>query len=163
MHQFSSPIDLTGPPPNIGDFAFNDALDVIEYAGCEGGFERKRSTEIWHLDQAGTYCCGSRFSPDTDIRRLADQPGILRESRRQGLATGGCPDRWLVNEYQAVRRDGRPPDEGDVQAYRTVLTMLAGLGVHLVDCLVWGPDMRCWSLHELTSGTTRWDPPRRHE
>lgn len=158
MHRFTSPADLDGPLPRLEDFHFHDALDVIEYASLEGMFDWNTAAEVWHLDDSGTYRCGSRFSSFTNIRTLAEVPFILQESRRHGLADGGCPDRWLIHDYRPTRWGRKPPDEGDVQAFATVRSMLAGIGVHLLDCMVWSDQMQCWSLHELTSGTTRWAP-----
>lgn len=159
MHRYTPCTDLDGPLARVEDFRFHDALDVIEFASLEWGFDRKSATEVWHLDAIGAYLCGGSFDPWTDIRQLAKRPSLLHESRRRGVAAGGCPDRWLIHDFRPNRWGLRDPDSADVRAFTNVRAALAPIGVHLLDCMVWSKQLQCWSLHELTSGTTRWRDP----
>lgn len=160
MHRYSSPSDPQRRLPKIQDFRFDDALDVIEYASIEGMFDWRTWSEVWHLDATGRFRCYGKLSSFTTVRDLVDDPFELLEMRRQGLVQGGCPDHWLINEPRQLRYGGEAPDEPDVAAFLALRTMLADVGVDLVDCMLWADDLRCWSLHELTSGTTRWALPR---
>lgn len=159
MHRYSAPADPDHPLPKIEDFRFHDALDVIHYASLEGMFDWRTWSEVWHLDATGTFRCYGKLSSFNTVRDLVEDPFELLEMRRHGLAQGECPNRWLINEPRPLRLGSDAPDEGDVAAFLTLRRMLADVGVDLVDCMLWSDDMRCWSLHELTSGTSRWAFP----
>lgn len=159
MHRFSSPADPDHPLPRIEDFRFNDALDVIDYACLEGMFHWRTWSEVWHLDDTGTFRCYAKLSSFTGIRDYAKDPWPFREMRRTGLAQGGCGTRWLINEPRLTSMGRKPPNEGDARAFQRLRRVLADIGVDLVDCMLWSDEFRCWSLHELTSGTTRWTSP----
>lgn len=159
MHRFSSPADPDHPLPRTEDFRFNDALDVIDYACLEGTFHWRTWTEVWHLDDHGAFTCYAKLSSFRGIRDYAEDPWPFCEMRRTAQEEGGCGTRWLINEPRLTGRRRPPPDEGDVRAFQQLRHIVADMGVNLVDCMLWSDEFRCWSLHELTSGTTRWAPP----
>ena len=61
--------------------------------------------------------------------------------------------------------DSRPvgfrdsPDEADAWAFLELRCQLHGVGVQLLDAVVFDDEGHWWSMHELTSGTTTWSPP----
>jgi hypothetical protein len=47
-------------------------------------------------------------------------------------------------------------DESDAHAFLDLRQGLARHGITLLDVMVFDQEFHWWSLHELTSGTTRW-------
>lgn len=48
------------------------------------------------------------------------------------------------------------PTEGDVAVFVELRRWFAAEGARLLDALVFTDDYRCWSMHELTTGSTAW-------
>lgn len=46
--------------------------------------------------------------------------------------------------------------EADARAFIVLRSKLRRIGVSLLDAVVFDDHQRWWSLHELTSGSTRW-------
>jgi hypothetical protein len=157
MHTFvprwtdDQPHDL----PCFEDFHFHDALDVVAFAELDPLTTWRRWPEIWHLDDTGSFCCGSKgFTPDS-VRRYADEPCHLLDCRETVLPTA-CPDRWVIVECRHPDWEPYGVDECDAEAFLRLRRALAGYSVTLLDVIVFDEDHRWWSLHELTSGTTQW-------
>ncbi len=47
-------------------------------------------------------------------------------------------------------------DEADAHTFLVLSRNLAGIGLRLVDAVIFDDEGHWWSLHELTTGTTRW-------
>jgi hypothetical protein len=155
VHNYDRPAASTEPLPSIAEFRFNDALDVVAYAEINPCLGWNTWPEVWHLDDEGRRACGYRASSCDSLTRWARNPSDLRRSRREGLASGGCADRWVIVDSRRVGLDD-PPDEGDGQAFLTLRRSLRRIGVELVDAVVFDDEGHWWSLHELTAGTTAW-------
>jgi hypothetical protein len=62
--------------------------------------------------------------------------------------------------HEAGRR--YEPNEADVAAFLRLRHWFAEHEVHLLDAIVLTDDYRWWSMHELVTGSTRWQfPPTR--
>ena len=105
------------------------------------------------------HCCYFKGSSLDSLIEWADDPWKLERSRREGLASGGCADRWLVVDSRPTWF-AEPPGECDARAFVELRARLRELiGVELVDAVVFDDEGHWWSMQELTSGTTAW-PPR---
>jgi hypothetical protein len=142
--------------PSLADFRFNDALDVVRYAELDWLVTWRTWPDVWHLDDGGGFRCSSKGSSLDSVRALAEDPiGMLR--CRQIELDHPCPDRWLVIEPRHPWLEDRyRVDEGDAQAFLTLRRGLGEHGIVLLDVMVFDQEFHWWSLHELTSGTTRW-------
>ena len=112
--------------------------------------------DVWHLDDEGVVQCYFRASSIDSIRRWAQDPSRLRRSRLAGLAEGGCADRWLIVETRHAFRTDLRVDERDAKAFLVLRRELTRIGLVLVDTMIFDDNLHWWSMHELTSGTTRW-------
>jgi hypothetical protein len=143
--------------PNLGDFRFNDALDLARYAELDWLITWRTWPDVWHLADDGAFRCGSKGSSLDSVRTFAEDPSALLRCRETVLDQP-CPDRWLVIEPRHPwREDQYRVDEGDAQAFLTLRRGLADdHGITLLDVVVFDQELHWWSLHELTSGTTKW-------
>ena len=161
MHHYEHLVaaDDPTPPPGLASSRFRDPHDLDELAKVDRLLGGSTCPEAWHLDAAGRFRCGYRGSSIESIRDWADDPYPLRRSRREGLASvDGCTDRWLIVESRPTWTCPSPTvTEADAAAFVRVRRVLADLGVHLLDCMVFDDRGHWWSLHELTSGSLRWD------
>lgn len=159
MHRFQPmwPEDLKGfEPPDVTDFLYRDARDVVEYSSQDNLTTWRTWPEVWHLDATGRWCCSSRGTSIDSVREFAESPADMLDCRLE--STGDlCPDHWVIIES---RRSWWPErydvTEGDALAFVTLRASLAWLGVDLLDVVIFRDDLRWWSLHELTCGTTAW-------
>ena len=161
MHTYNKP-PTTTPVPNLDDFRFNDALDVVAFAEVDACMGWRTWPEVWHLDDDGVFACYYKGSSCDSLVDWAEEPWPLERSRREGLAHGGCADRWLIVDSRP-RGFREPPHEADAYAFLRLREHLRDvIGVELVDAIVFDDEGHWWSMHELTSGTTAWAPaPRR--
>lgn len=162
MHTYTPLHPADRMPPPIADYRFHDALDVVEYARRDPQLMLRTFPDIWHLDDDGAVRCVSWCSSLDGLRRWAEDPYSLRRSRQEGVATGECPNRWVIVEPRLIYKN-QVMHEGDVAAYRAVERELASLGVVLLDAVVLDEHCHWWSLHELTTGTTNWRPSTRQK
>ena len=157
MHTYNRPEPAGRKLPSITEFRFNDALDVVAYAELDSTLGWKTWPEAWHLDADGIFDCYYKASSCDSLTRWARDPSGLYRSRRQGLAEGGCTDRWVIVDSRPVWLHDAPiVGEGDAEAFLAVRGHLERVGVHLLDCVVFDDAGHWWSMHELTSGTTAW-------
>ena len=148
------------PLPDITEFPFHDALDVVAYAEVDACVGWQTWPEVWHLDDDGIFCCYFKGSSLDSLSEWADDPWKLERSREEGLANGGCADRWLVVDSRPVWF-AEPPGEGDACAFVKLRARLRErIGVELVDAMVFDDEGHWWSMQELTSGTTAWPAAR---
>ncbi len=84
--------------PSIGTYRFNDALDVVAWAEIDPTIGWRTWPEVWHLDDEGRFQCYFKASSLDSTQRWAVDPSGLHRSRREGLESGACPDRWLIVE-----------------------------------------------------------------
>lgn len=152
--------------PDLDDYRFNDALDVVAYAQHERCIGWRTWPEVWHLDASGKFQCYFAASTLSSLDDWATYPYDLLASRYHGLRSSeGCADRWLVIDSRPKwMMDGDLKSsvcEDDVRAFCEVRQSMADIGVHLVDVMVFDDQRHWWSLHELTSRTTTWskEPP----
>jgi len=146
--------------PDLESYRFTDALDVVALAELDRTQGWKTWPEVWHLDDEGRLRCAFRASSGQTLQRWADDPRPLRRSRAEGLADGGCPDRWLIVDSRPCGLSFRAGvDESDPAAFLAIRRDLATIGLTLVDAVVFDDQGHWWSMHELTSGTTRWPEP----
>src|SRR5438105_4531026 len=122
-----------GALPDILEYRFNDALDVIAWAEHDRTIGWKTWPEVWHLDDEGAFCCYYKASSLDSIRGWAGDPSGLHRSRREGLATGHCPRRWLIVESRQRWWYDPVIEEGDVKAFLAVREELSTIGLALVD------------------------------
>ena len=141
--------------PRLADFRFNDALDVARYAELDWLIPWRTWPEVWHLDDDGAFQCGSKGTSLDSVQTLAEDPADMLRCREVDL-DWPCPDRWLVIEPRHPWNDPYQVDESDAQAFLDLRQGLARHGVTLLDVMVFDQEFHWWSLHELTSGTTRW-------
>ena len=143
--------------PNLADFRFKDAIDVVRYAELDWLVTWRTWPDVWHLDDDGRFRCSSKGSSLDSVRRFAENPSALLRCREIVLAEP-CPDRWLIIEPRHPwRKDRYRVDEGDALAFVALRRRLADEhGITLLDVMVFDQEFHWWSLHELTSGTTRW-------
>ena len=162
MHTYQRPLATPEPPSDIDDFLFNDALDVVAFAELNPCIGKLTWPEAWHLDETGAFQCYFKGSSLDSLLEWAEDPWPLERSRREGLANGGCADRWVIVDSRP-RWHAVAPDEDDVRAFLDLrLHLRDALGVELVDVVVFDDEGHWWSLHELTCGTTAWAPPNQH-
>jgi hypothetical protein len=99
--------------PRLSDFRFNNALDVVLYAELDWLVTWRTYPDVWHLDDDGTFRCGSKGSSLDSVRGFAENPSTLLRCREVVLDEP-CPDRWLVIEpHHPWRKDRYRVDEGD--------------------------------------------------
>lgn len=165
MHRYSprwSATDDADTGPNLDDYTFRDARDVIEYAADDRLTTWYTYPWLWHLDDRGTARCFSKGSSLCDIQRFAEEPDIVL-APRQFSRRASCPPFWIIIESRKNwRRLGTDVTEADVAAFIDLRKTLAKHGIALLDDIVVNEQFEWWSLHELSSGTTAWDftPPR---
>lgn len=153
-HTYLAPRDIDRPVPDLFDRPFHSVHDVIDYACEDGLFDWRTYPEIWCLSDAGYVRSYLKCTSLDRIRRWAKHPRKLLLHRHAPGAVPGS-DRWLINEPRFGWLDeSQRPDEGDVAAFVALRRRLARDGIELVDCMLWSDDLRCWSMHELTSGRT---------
>jgi hypothetical protein len=71
-----------------------------------------------------------------------------------------CPNNWVMLEPRhPYQEDEYEVSEEDARAFIILRGRLAVYGISLLDVVVFDQDRHCWSLHELTSGTTAWTFP----
>jgi len=146
--------------PEIDGFNFRDALDVAAWAENDRLIGWKTWPEVWHLDDHALVHCYYKASSCSSLKAWAADPADLFRSREEGLQSpDGCTDRWFVVDSRPAEHAARP-DEGDVEAFVLVRRALEPIGVLLLDAVVFDDDGHWWSMHELTTGSTRW-PERR--
>ena len=144
----------------IESYRFRDALDVVAMAEVDRCLGWRTWPEVWHLDDDGKFCCYFRAGSSDSIQRWADDPSPLHRDRAEGLRSGGCPDRWLIVDSRPNWLPQRAGvDESDAAAFVRLQDELGSIGVQLVDVVIFDDDQHRWSLHELTTGTTRWPAP----
>ena len=136
-------------PPRFDDYRFGSPDDVIEWARRERTIPWKTWPDVWHLDETGALRCGSKGSSGDNVRRWATDPHHLLVSRGIGLAEGGCGPNWLVVETRQPFHDVGAPTELDAQAFVEVRQALAGVGVNLIDVMIFDDTNRVWSMHDL--------------
>jgi hypothetical protein len=137
--------------PDLEAFRFRSPDDVIEWARRDFTIRSKTFPEVFHLDVHGTYRCGYRASSLDTIGRWADNPHDLLRSRWEGMATMCCASNWLIMEPRTLPSLTVPPSEDDAKSFIHVRNVLATVGVHLVDLVIFDDECHAWSLHELES------------
>ena len=158
MHTYDRPATDREPLPSIDEFPFTDALDVVAYAEVDLCVGKLTWPEVWHLDDEGVFACYYKASTGDSIVRWAEEPWPIERSRRDGLANGGCADRWVIVDSRPTWLSDQP-GEADACAFLRLREHLrAVMGVELLDAVVFDDDGHWWSMHELTSGTTAWPP-----
>ena len=155
MHAYKRPALDRMPPPSIDDFRFHDAVDVVAYAELNQCMGWRTWPEVWHLDPEGNLACSFKGSSLDSLVEWGLDPSDLERSRWEGLAVHDCPNRWVIIDSRPVGFSD-PPGEGDAWAFLELRRHLAGIGVDLLDAVVFDDDGHWWSMHELTSGTTAW-------
>lgn len=155
VHTYERPEDAD--IPSLSDWRFNSPSDVVAWAERDPVIGWSTWPEVWHLDDDGELHCYFKGSSFDTLESWASDPYPLRRSRREGLATGYCPNRWLIVDSRPTWMESRPaPTEADAAAFAVVERELASLGVHLVDVMVFDDQGHWWSLRELTTGSTSW-------
>ena len=147
LYDPANPAD--GPSPDLEAHRFRSPDDVIEWARRDFTIPSKTFPEVFHLDGDGAYRCGFRAFTGNTIVGWADQPHDLLRSRWEGVAQMGCADNWLILEPRGAGRAPVPPTEADAEAFAHVRKVLATVGVHLVDLVVFDGGFHAWSIHEL--------------
>ena len=90
------------------------------------------------------------------MRTYADRPRDLLRCREVPVPEP-CPDRWVIIEPRHPwLGDAYKVTEDDARAFLVLRRRLARAGVVLLDVMVFDQEFHWWSLHELTTGTTRW-------
>ena len=157
MHRYDAGWNPDRPSvPDIESFRFNDAMDVAAFAEVGATTGWKTWPDVWHVDDDGEFQCCNRGSSLDSIRRWAGNPSGLLRAREVGVAETGCAPRWLILETRRRWMDPAPVTELDARAFLRLREILAGVAVRLVDCMIFDDALHWWSLHELTSGSTRW-------
>ena len=116
-----------GTLPKLAVFHFGSALDVVRWAELDPVLTWRTYPDVWHLDEAGAYRCGSRGSSLDSVRTFAADPDAMLECRLVELDEP-CSDRWLVIEPRHEWMDPYRVDEGDAQAFLTLRKGLARYG-----------------------------------
>ncbi|MGH9212650.1 MAG: hypothetical protein ACRD2C_18575 [Acidimicrobiales bacterium] len=160
MHRYeavSTEGEVAETPP-IDSVCFTDARQVVARAQVDTCIGWMTWPEVWHLDGEGRFCCYFKGSSLDSLRGWADDPSPLRRSRLEGLRGGGCADHWVVVDSRpSWRYPAMRVGEPDVEALIQVRQALEPLGVGLLDVVIFDDRQHWWSLHELSSGTTRWE------
>ena len=160
MHTYV-PVKVTDPAElvSIAGKKFHDARDVVEYERIGDLVGWRTWPEVWHLDETGEMTCYSKGSSCDSIRRWAEDPYTLLSARELAVE-GRCGDRWLIIESRTLLDDGEDPvTEADAKAFVELRRILGQEGIDLVDTVIFDGHAHWWSMHELTSGTTRWSVP----
>jgi hypothetical protein len=146
-------------PPDIGEFRFHSALDVIRYCEQDRTSTWRTWPELWHLDDSGAFVCYSKGSSFESVRTFAERPADLLRCRDFDV-DDSCPDWWVVIEARHPYTEDRyRVDEGDAAAFVELRRGLARRGVTLLDVVILNQDNQWWSLHEITTGTPSWPRP----
>ena len=144
--------------PNIDEFRFNDALDVVAWAELDRLVGHWRNwPETFHIDETGRFHCYDKSGTGATVRQFAEDPTYFEDSRL-GFLEGGCPPRWFIVESRprCVYEDEQQPTEGDVAAFMALRRRVAARGIALVDDIVFDDAFHWWSMQELVSGSTAW-------
>lgn len=142
---------------HLESFRFADAVDVAEWASFNIYIGHQPLVEAWHLDREGVLQCATKGGSFTTIRGWAEDPRPLRRSRRQGVRETGCADRWVIVDSRPSWMHPPPTvTEADAEAFVVLRSKLRCIGVSLLDGVIFDDHQHWWSLHELTSGSTRW-------
>jgi hypothetical protein len=113
---------------------------------------------VWHLDEHGAMRSYYKAFTVDSIRRWADDPRDLFITRSSDGSDLDATERWLIVESRQAWRCNRPlVDERDAEAFLRLRATLAPDGIELLDAVVFDDERHWWSMHELTSGTTRWN------
>ena len=158
MHTYERRWTDDSPLPDIEAYRFADALDVVAFAEADRLIGWRTWPEVWHLDDEGRFRCHFRGSSRASLKRWADRPWPLHRSRAEGLADGGCPDRWLIIDSRP-RGTRDQVDDSDPGAFLRLRDELRSIELLLVDAVVFDDQGHWWSMHEQTCGTTRWPEP----
>lgn len=157
MHTYErSEAAADGKLPDLETYRFNDALDVVAWASVDHTIGWATWPEVWHLDGDGRFQCYFKASSGDSIRRWANDPSSLFRSRAEGRRTRGCANRWLIVESRPRWLHDDTINEEDARAFLATRSHLAGIGVHLVDAVIFDDARHWWSLHEVTTGDTAW-------
>ncbi len=159
MHMFTPrwPAALADDPrvKEIPTGPFRGADDLIDDAELVRKSTWRTWPEVWHLDSTGIWRCMSKHSTGVTVRDMADDPEEMLACRV--VARRRCPDNWVVLEHRMDwQAQGMEVTEADAEAFLRLRRSLAVASVNLLDVVVINDDLRWWSLHELTSGTTQW-------
>jgi hypothetical protein len=150
----------TSDLPDIGNYHFRSALDVIDYCEQDSTSTWRSWPLLWHLDDTGAFVCYSKGSSFDSVRTFAQRPAGLLRCRGFDV-DDSCPNRWVIVESRHPYDEERyRVDEGDAAAFVKLRRGLARRGVTLLDVVILNQDLQWWSLNELTTGTTTWPSPR---
>lgn len=141
--------------PSFDDFLFRDLSDLIRWAELDRSTAWRTWPDIWHLDDNGAFRCGSKGSSLDGVHGYAEDPGRLLECRWY-MPRDDCPDRWLIIEPRHPWNDPYSIGESDAAAFLALRSGLADYDITLLDVVVFDQEFHCWSLHELTTGSTTW-------
>jgi hypothetical protein len=159
MHTFTPrwPAAFTDDPhaSEIPSGPYRSADDLIAYAERDRLSLGRTWPEVWHFDSSGVFHCMTKHSTGVAVREMADDPVEVLDSRL--VVVEGCPDNWLVIEHRMEwHSKGMGVTEADAEAFMRLRRKVARASVNLLDVVIINDEMRWWSLHELTSGTTQW-------
>lgn len=158
MHSYQPnwPADRTNwDPPSPTMFTYRDAHDVARFASIDPLTTWYTYPHVWHLDDQGCWCCCSKGSSGEGVRRVAESPERMLYCRLEATGTP-CPDYWVVLEPRHEWSAPYHVTEGDAQAFLSLRSSLADLGVTLLDVVIFNQEHQWWSLDELTSGSSTW-------
>src|SRR5687768_14151917 len=65
--------------PSYDDFRFRGLSDLIRWAELDRTTAWRTWPDIWHLDDDGAFCCGSKGSSFDGVHSYAEDPGRLVE------------------------------------------------------------------------------------
>jgi hypothetical protein len=141
--------------PSYDDFHFRGLDDLIRWAELDRTTAWRTWPEIWHLDDDGAFRCGSKGSSFEGVHTYAKEPGRLLDCRWY-MPRDDCPDRWLIIEARHPWDEPYRVDESDAAAFLELRHGLEEYAITLLDVVVFDQEFHCWSLHELTTGSTTW-------
>ena len=158
MHTYEQRVTPLDPPPDITTYRFRDARDVVTYAERDVLIGWATWPDVWHLDDAGRFCCYYKGSSLDSLERWAVDSTPLVRSRACGVSSSdGCADGWVVVDSKPSGLRGEPAvTEATVAAFLLVRDRLELLGVTLLDAVIFDDLRHWWSIHELITGTTAW-------
>jgi hypothetical protein len=141
---------------SLAELELHGPLEVVAWAELDSTIGWKTWPEVWHLDEGGRLRCCYQASSLDSIRGWSDDVSPLLRSRREGVRTGGCADRWLIIESRAAGHGPGRPDGSDAEALLVIRSALEPLGVVVVDAMVFDNDGHWWSMQEAATGALSW-------
>lgn len=148
---------LLDPPPLAEPLFLRGVEDLVDWASGTPEVGAVDWLDVWHLAPGGEVTCQCESCSCSSLVGWAVDPTPLLQLRYGGLDRATCGDDWLIVESRSPRSGTcLPPCDADREAFERLVQELGGVGVTLLDAVVFDDDGHWWSMRELTTGSIEW-------